>query len=89
MSEEKFTKGEWIAIVDAESCFIDTVEHGLLADLFDTDAPAVESDANAHLIAAAPEMYGILRQIQIEGGLSVARHKSVANILAKARGEHD
>ena len=54
---------------------------------FSIETQRVEVEANAHLIAVAPEMYKALIQIQQEGGLSVARHKSISRLLAKARGE--
>lgn len=63
MSETKFTKGEWFAIVDDECCFIDNCEKGLIADLEESDAPCDEAEANAHLIAAAPDMYAQLESV--------------------------
>jgi biotin synthase-like enzyme len=35
----------------------------------------------------ADEMYEMLIQLQIEGGLGVARHRQIDRLLAKARGE--
>ena len=66
------------------------------------DAAAVESNANIHLIATAPEMYEMLEQISgfkkmiddginVHGGMS-GLHGSIDMIdqlLAKARGEHE
>jgi hypothetical protein len=43
--------------------------------------------ADADLIAAAPDMYKLLANLQIEGGLSIARHREIDRMLAKARGE--
>ena len=45
------------------------------------------TEANAALIACAPEMYGLLSKLQIEGGLGTARHREIDRLLAKARGE--
>ena len=91
--EAKFTKGEWSISVDCWAdghVSIDGFEHSAIAVVvseMDDGSKKEELSANAHLIAAAPEMYKALVQIQIEGGLSVARHKSITGLLAKARGE--
>ena len=83
MSKEKFTKGEWRVERFAngkgfEVAFNDDGE--VITDY-------VYDEFDAHLIAAAPEMYKALIRIQQEGGLSVARHKSISKLLAKARGD--
>lgn len=46
-----------------------------------------ENEANAHLIAAAPEMYAVLAWLNCRGGLGLDVHKSIEAALAKARGE--
>lgn len=51
-----------------------------------------EMEANAHLIAAAPEMYDLLNSIDfddgaIENALGVGFKESLEALLAKARGE--
>lgn len=93
MSETKFTKGEWV-VTDTYSNYIyDVVRIGN----FDMK---VKSEANAHLIAAAPEMYEeIESDISIlESQLVDAKTHGEANrlqnriirkvkLLAKARGE--
>lgn len=83
MSKEKFTKGEWRVLhydnsKGFEVAFSDDGE--LITDY-------VYDEFDAYLIAAAPEMYKALIRIQQEGGLSVARHKSISKLLAKSRGE--
>ena len=103
MSETKFTKGEWAILPienNREYIRIRGVVLGgryKIANVSDlknhhNDAEwckidRAESMANANLIAAAPDMYKLLIRIQQEGGLSVARHKSISKLLAKARGE--
>ena len=87
MSETKFTKGEWFAIVDDECCFIDTYKKGLIADLEKSDAPCDEAEANAHLIAAAPDMYAMLEYLREDYGLLTDVGKDIDKLLAKARGE--
>jgi len=89
---EKFTKGEWVAFYPHE-----VLSEGLMSIESDVGklickaelykSTITEVTANANLIAAAPEMYAALKMIQIEGGLSVARHKQVDKVLSKARGE--
>jgi len=97
MSETKFTKGEWFAIVDDECCFIDNCEKGLIADLEESDAPCDEAEANAHLIAAAPDMYAMLEGLsELMPFLDEQTHPQIEcdalkydidKLLAKARGE--
>ena len=95
MSEPKFTKGEWslfngkdVGVIDTS----DTQSYGMVnvvvyIELY--DFPKEEVNANAHLIAAAPEIYSMLVQLQTEGGLGIARHRQIDRLLAKARGEHN
>ena len=52
-----------------------------------TESDYEKRSADLSLIAAAPEMYALLKKLQIEGGLGVARHREIDRILAKARGE--
>ncbi|AUR98282.1 coil containing protein [Vibrio phage 1.248.O._10N.261.54.F1] len=87
MSEAKFTKGEW-RILDKYQVGVN-VNFG---DGFFTIASCQifnEAKANAHLIAAAPEMHQMLVQLQTEGGLGIARHRQIDRLLAKARGEQN
>lgn len=86
MSEAKFTKGPW-RILDKYQVGID-VNFG---DGFFTIASCQafnEAKANAHLIAAAPEMYYALQE-----ALPLISHKAVIGVineaLAKARGEQN
>lgn len=86
MSEAKFTKGEWKISSDGLSVGVDGFK---VARAFSGSATpyVMQTTNNAHLIASAPEMYKALIRVQQEGGLSVARHKSISKLLAKARGE--
>lgn len=97
MSEEKFTKGEWKATkvqdrlfrIDSECCEIaKTIRwNGSESHKYND-----EVEANAHLIAAAPEMYEMLDEV-----LNVLGHelnptnksyiKAIKELLAKSRGE--
>jgi hypothetical protein len=86
---EKFTKGPWEifgdwAINDSNGRLIAQFEP--LCDdisLANTD----ESFANAHLIAAAPEMYALLKNIQLEHCNTAKLYNEIDDLLAKARGE--
>ena len=86
MSEAKFTKAPWKIQDDG---------YGLIGVLFRKGYGVLvghkdnESISNAHLIAAAPEMYEMLIQLQIEGGLGIARHRQIDRLLSKARGEQN
>lgn len=103
MSETKFTPGEWVAqwskYRDGE--FIVQAGHPTYRVLarFDgdgvSDTPDEQSIANAHLIAAAPELYAALEQLMTvctRYGIAdfpeiQAEHVAAVLALAKARGE--
>ena len=96
MSEAKFTKGEWRAHIrgvkgeDFHEVVV-TVPNGGFEI---TNIP--DATANAHLIAAAPEMYNEL--LFLSGQLTSTDFRSLSarasvsggiiELLAKARGEH-
>lgn len=106
MSKAKFTKGEWLGFKDGkwQSDYVN--DYTLDGDnnpswvqvTCDGQAVAIVPnhgntlDANAHLIAAAPEMYEMLDEV-----LNVLGHelnptnksyiKAIKELLAKARGE--
>ena len=90
MSEAKFTGGEW-GIDDYLG--IDGSVRVMFGNiLISYHGHATEEDvANAHLIAAAPEMYKMLASLQVYNGSagSVNLQISIDNLLAKARGEHE
>lgn len=100
MSEAKFTKGPWTMNLEGwrgmSSCMaaIDADTHGCLAEVVVKmeDDLMYRSDllANAHLIAAAPEMYGLLEKLVNPDNCKkdiVHIIGSAENLLAKARGE--
>jgi len=82
MSEAKFTEGKWDAVIDDLQCWVDSDE-GLIADLENSDASYQEAEANAHLIAAAPEMYKFLDDLANGRGTDYP----IEQLLEKARGE--
>jgi hypothetical protein len=91
---EKFTKGDWVAFYPHE-----VLSEGLMsiesdvgklickAEVYKSNIS--EATANAHLIAAAPEMYQLLKLISDlslitdDKGLS----DEIDDLLSKARGE--
>ncbi len=94
---EKFTPAPWI-YMDGDSFEKDTVittegriDNGTIPicemSTHFTGSIGGEQEANAALIAAAPEMYAMLKQLQLEGGLGIARHRQIDRVMAKARGE--
>ena len=66
---------------------VHNVDNISIAHAYWRDMADEEAKANAALIACAPEMYGLLSKLQIEGGLGTARHREIDRLLAKARGE--
>ena len=79
MSEAKFTKGDWVA----NGAFVGHVDLGCDAIVSGAGCKEIffkEAEANAHLIAAAPEMYEFIEAYM--GG-----HPEAEQLLAKARGE--
>lgn len=99
MSEAKFTSGEWL-IEPTDGVFVYALNSSganqfslILSGNGNRGASAVELKVNAHLIAAAPEMYEMLDMIMnILNGDDFENEVSnsdIQNLLAKARGEHE
>jgi len=103
MSETKFTKGEWnfnqeievddsLVIVDDNHKVIAYLESECVFDgsgYFNNMTD--EQEANAHLIAAAPEMYEALELLSSmsseDAKLYLENSSDLVDLLAKARGE--
>jgi hypothetical protein len=90
--ETKFTKGKWDAVIDEWQSFINS-DDGLIAELGFSHVTHQTAVSNAHLIAAAPEMYQALEQIMTtlssDGfGCFDNTCSEIGKLLAKARGEH-
>jgi hypothetical protein len=89
MSKPKFTKGKWE--ISGKTFVYALNEKGvnqfsLLVDGFGKNGAEIEElSANAHLIAAAPEMYKFLDDLANGRGIDYPIEK----LLAKARGEHE
>ena len=87
MSEAKFTGGEW------RRHYSPNCQEYVICDRRRNGGYAVaslsgsNSKANAHLIAAAPEMYNALEHILENQALGSPLALSISNLLAKARGE--
>lgn len=94
MSETEFTKGPWVAKMNAAYFDICAPYAQLNSGLDERVCIGVmpDQEANAHLIAAAPEMYEMLEKIH-EGIAGVGEYGEfyydAKDLLAKARGEHD
>lgn len=87
-NEAKWTPGPWVVfgawgIQDQNNRLIAQFEP--LND--DGNGNSEESFANAHLIAAAPELYEALIRVQQEGGMGIGLHRQIDRVMAKARGE--
>lgn len=107
MSEAKFTKGKWFIEKDAnwnDDCWAisakrdsDGSVHHCFAEVvykMEHEEKNEELEANAHLIAAAPDIYHSLKEIvddardyESRGGKLPSWVKSAEDALAKARGE--
>ena len=82
MSDEKFAKGEWVCDYRNDGCAYLSGPETSYSDRY------FENAYDAYLIAAAPEMYGLLKRL-LNGGCLVYGDDidSVEDLLAKARGE--
>ena len=85
MSEVKFTKGPWAARGKTPSRIYGMQRKDKEVIVAATGSVINEAGANAHLIAAAPEMYEFLESLQLD----VTNDYKRDEILAKARGEQD
>ena len=85
MSETKFTKGEWSCRTGSEPMPFAVVYLSNEGGFDISDAP--DCQANANLIACAPEMYAMLESMHNSGGLGFGVHAKIEALLAKARGE--
>ena len=81
MSEAKFTKGEWNvnSLVNGRGFDISFNDDG------ECIAEIIHIESDAHLIAAAPEMYRMLDAIATLRMLPT--EEKLSDLLAKARGE--
>ncbi len=99
MNEPKFTKGPWFKTCTGfvKDCLSDPPK--TIAVIPDVASEAkmsgiTEAQANAALIAAAPEMYelldrilGMLEVCKLEQSIDIETEREIRQILAKARGE--
>lgn len=92
--ETKFTKRSWEVCTSPESeHYLLTIDCGGVMQIqvitFATDitfAESIERKANAHLIAAAPEMYEFIEQLSDLDECQMLKTE-IKHLLAKARGE--
>lgn len=85
----KFTKGEWNIQDDGYGMIGVILKKGLGILI---GRKSKETQANAHLIAAAPDMYEMLDKIHNSmagNGEYGEFYCDVKDLLAKARGEHE
>ena len=80
----------WVGPMRADGHKVDKVVVSLACDRYLTDAARVKQHANAHLIAAAPELYEALDELEaFVHNLGYREYPSAAKAraaLAKARG---
>ena len=93
MTDTKFTHGKWEVNYDLATTSKDLNNVCAASYIIEFDMPVdllVEHDSNAHLIAAAPEMYqmlkGIRQGLRIVGGFEKIL-PGIDELLAEARGE--
>ncbi|CAM0013761.1 hypothetical protein VPHK373_0076 [Vibrio phage K373] len=87
MSEAKFTKGPWVARGKTPSRIYGMQRKDKEVIVAATGSVINEAGANAHLIAAAPEMYELLEFISENP--SETNVIEIRKLLAKARGEQN
>ena len=92
MSKEKFTQGEWEAVIYAGGHRLDVWSGDDRIYQNESITDSLEEVANAHLIAAAPDMYRMLNDIAINlksdgNGCFDNTVGVIGKLLAKARGE--
>lgn len=80
--EAKFTKRKWLIGVN-NTIVDDSAAKNEIATIEIWDQRPWVSNANAHLIAAAPDMYTFIESLQLSVSDDVRRD----DLLAKARGE--
>ena len=63
--ETKFTKGEWKSLKTGlnETCIFSDIDMEHILKITHNEVSKMESDANAKLIAAAPEMFNALEEL--------------------------
>jgi len=88
----KFTPGPWTVGAALNGNWIEFgADEKAVARTFHTHVGAQAEDANAHLIAAAPDLYEALAECRAlldgEGGMPVGVRERADAALAKARGE--
>ena len=87
----KFTEGPWklrgnnIGVADVS----ETQSYGMLINIAYVDEFDLASDwqANANLIAAAPDMYNVLERLMEQVATDPYYEDIIERVLAKARGE--
>lgn len=92
MSGPKWTPGPW-EVKKAGSCTEIWADRGQVASIDLFPRGSIQADSDAHLIAAAPDLYAALEDLLSayeedapQGGY-VSTSKSARKVLAKARGE--
>ena len=84
---EKFTKGEWFVYPSSSFVAVESEYGSLIYNRDVYQSTILEQTANAHLIAAAPDMYTMLKSI-IDPDVNVdSVICGIADLLEKARGE--
>lgn len=91
--KERFTPGPWAINTGAEDdgvyVYIEEIEspHGMVAWARDIGDELVTTEPDAHLIAAAPELYEALECVLRVADRQTVEFDAARAALAKARGE--
>jgi hypothetical protein len=83
MPMSEFTPGPWRYWWEEGYVGEINSANGKLVAGFDTEP----NEADARLIAAAPELLGALMMLDIRGGLGLQTHEYIRSIITKATGE--
>ena len=85
---EKFTKGPWVRKYHANGCNYVSAQDVSLNDCYSIASCSGQDEiANSHLIAAAPEMYAMLKLLLDDEAVECDYIDSIDLLLAKAIGE--
>ena len=79
MNKAKFTEGQWF-VVNTQDEITVTCGHADLCSVF-------TGNSDGHLIAAAPEMYQLLSDLNDDDAVECDYIDNLCRVLAKARGE--
>ncbi len=92
MSKHKFTPGPWHDYQYMLASAIEDANARKICDMSESDFSLDEDEANARLIAVAPEMYKEMERLSAlfrKNAIYLDEREKIENILRKVRGESE